>query len=374
VFNTGGNASIAYICSQYTNYFIQLPRLDTLTEHAVRLHIPFIGNIYPLENIGVKLLTIAIIVLLSFINYRSVRNSATIQRILTMLKVIAIILVVGGLLGSGRGDWHNLIQNAVSAPQGWTLMSAYVAAIAGAFWAYDGWNNITFVAGEVQQPQKNIPRSLFVGLSFCIIIYSLINLAYIYVLPVDQLSGSGFVASDAAKVAWGAAGGSLVAAIVIFSTFGTTNANVLSTSRVTFALGEESRLFRWAGKVQPAFQTPGNALWLNAGWAILLILSGSFDMLTDMLIFVSFFFYGMSALGVLILRRRMPDTQRPYKVWGYPMVPAIFVAFTVFFLGYTLYNDISAYLAGRAPVINALLGALITCLGIPLYFFSRKTK
>jgi APA family basic amino acid/polyamine antiporter len=139
-------------------------------------------------------------------------------------------------------------------------------------------------------------------------------------------------------------------------------------------LGEESRLFRWAGKVQPAFQTPGNALWLNAGWAILLILSGSFDMLTDMLIFVSFFFYGMSALGVLILRRRMPDTQRPYKVWGYPLVPAIFVAFTVFFLGYTLYNDISAYLAGRAPVINALLGTLITCIGIPLYFFSRKTK
>jgi APA family basic amino acid/polyamine antiporter len=103
VFNTGGNASIAYICSQYTNYFIQLPRLDTLTEHAIRLHIPFIGNIYPLENIGVKLLTIAIILLLSFINYRSVRNSATIQRILTMLKVIAIILVVGRTIGFGQG-------------------------------------------------------------------------------------------------------------------------------------------------------------------------------------------------------------------------------------------------------------------------------
>jgi APA family basic amino acid/polyamine antiporter len=158
--------------------------------------------------------------------------------------------------------------------------------------------------GEIKDPQKNIPKSLFAGLSFCIIIYALINLAYIYVLPVDQLAGSAFVASDAAKVAWGAIGGSVIALIVIVSTFGTTNANVLATARVTFAMGEENRWFRWAGKVQPKYQTPGNALWLNAAWTVLLILSGSFDMLTDMLIFVSWFFYGMSALGVLILRKK----------------------------------------------------------------------
>ena len=374
VFNTGGNASIAYICSQYTNYFVELPRLSTATEHSVQLHIPLIGNIFPLENIGVKALTICIILLLTWISYRSVKYGGALQRVITVLKVLAIVLLIGGVLSSGKGSVNNILNAMPSAPRGWDLMAAYIAAIAGAFWAYDGWNNITFVAGEVKDPQKNIPKSLFLSLSFCIIIYVLINLAYVYVLPINQLAGSLFVASDAAKVAWGTIGGSVIALIVIISTFGTANANVLATSRVTFAMSEENRLFKWAGKVQPVYQTPGNALWLNAVWSVALIISGSFDMLTDMLIFVSWFFYGMSTLGVLILRKRMKDIPRAYKVWGYPFVPLVFVSFTAFFLCITLYTDITNYQNGTAPVINALLGILITCMGIPIYFFSKKSK
>jgi APA family basic amino acid/polyamine antiporter len=374
VFNTGGNASIAYICSQYTNYFIELPRLAPETEHAIRLHLPYIGDIFPLENIGVKGLTVCIILLLTYISYRSLKYGGALQRVFTLLKVIAIVLLIGGVLGSGKGSLHNITTVLPTAPHGWDLLGAYIAAIAGAFWAYDGWNNITFVAGEVKDPQKNIPRSLFAGLSFCILIYALINLAYVYVLPVDKLAASSFVASDAAKVAWGAIGGSVIALIVIISTFGTTNANVLATARVTFAMGEENRWFRWAGKVQPRYETPGNALWLNAVWAVVLILSGSFDMLTDMLIFVSWFFYGMSALGVLILRKRMKHVPRSYKVWGYPFVPLVFVGFTAFFLCTTLYTDINNYMTGKAPIINALLGIMITCIGIPVYFFSKRPK
>lgn len=374
VFNTGGNASIAYICSQYTNYVVELPRFSSATEHSFLLHIPYVGDIFPLENIGVKALTICIILLLTFISFRSVKYGGALQRVFTVLKVIAIVLLIGGVLSSGKGSVHNIFTAMPSAPQGWELLGAYVAAIAGAFWAYDGWNNITFVAGEVKDPQKNIPKSLFAGLSFCIIIYAFINLAYVYVLPIDRLAGAAFVASDAAKVAWGAIGGSVIALIVIVSTFGTVNANVLATARVTFAMSEENRWFRWAGKVQPKYQTPGNALWLNAVWTVVLIISGSFDMLTDMLIFVSWFFYGMSALGVLILRKRMKDTPRFYKVWGYPAVPLIFVSFTAFFLCFTLYTDIHNYQNGTTPIINALLGSLITCIGIPIYFFSKKTK
>ncbi len=295
VFNTGGNASIAYICSQYTNYFVELPRFSETIEHSFKLHIPYVGDIFPFENFGVKALTMLIIVTLTYINYRSVKSGGSLQRVLTLLKVIAIILLIGGVLSSGKGSMHHLFNVLPSSPHGWNLLGAYVAAIAGAFWAYDGWNNITFVAGEIKDPQKNIPKSLFAGLSFCIIIYALINLAYIYVLPIDRLAGSAFVASDAAKVAWGTIGGSVIALIVIISVFGTTNANVLATARITFAMGEENRWFRWAGKVQPKYQTPGNALWLNAIWSVLLILSGSFDMLTDMLIFISWFFYGMSS-------------------------------------------------------------------------------
>ena len=372
VFNTGGNASIAYVCSQYSDYFVHLPRFDTQTEHAIFFHLPFIGNIYPLENAGVKTLTILVILVLSLINYYSVQYGGALQRILTALKAIAILFLIGGILFSGNGSMQNLFHNSSSMPAGGALPGAYIAAIAGAFWAYDGWNNITFVAGEVQHPQKNIPRSLFAGLFFCIVVYALINLAYIYVMPVENLARSSFVAADAATVAWGTIGGSAIALMVILSTFGTTNANVLSTARVTFAMGEQNTWFRWAGNVQPKYQTPGNALFLNAIWATILIISGSFDMLTDMLIFVTWFFYGMSALGVFILRRKYPDAERPYKVWGYPVVTFLFVAFTAYFLVSTLYKDVNNYTNGNTPIINSLLGLCITCIGIPLYYLQRN--
>ena len=374
VFNTGGNASIAYVCSQYTNYFIALPRFSLATEHAWLLHIPGVGNIFPLENFGVKLLTIFIILILSAVNYCSVHYGGTLQRILTLLKAVAIVLLIGGILFSGKGSSHNIITSIPTMPHGMALISAYMAAIAGAFWAYDGWNNITFVAGEIKNPQQNIPKSLFFGLFFCIIIYALINLAYVYVLPIAQLSTSSFVASDAATVTWGVIGGSIIALMVIISTLGTTNANVLATARVTYSMGEDNKWFAWAGKKQIKYDTPGNALLLNAAWAVLLILSGSFDMLTDMLIFVSWFFYGMSALGVFILRKKMKEVERVYKVWGYPIVPLLFVSFVAFFLCSTLYTDINNYRTGATPIVNSLLGICITSIGIPVYYFSKKKK
>ncbi|GAC1396716.1 MAG: amino acid permease [Sediminibacterium sp.] len=372
VFNTAGNASIAYVFSQYANYFISLPRFAIETEQAWRLHIPFVGDILPLQHIGLKLLTVFIISALTFINYRSVKQGGSLQRFLTALKAMAIVLLIAGILFSRKGSWHYVVNAMPFGPKGWSLLSAYMAAIAGAFWAYDGWNNITFVAGEVKDPQKNIPRRLFAGLFFCIVVYGLINLAFVYVLPIGALAASSFVASDAATVAWGTIGGSLIALMVMFFVLGTTNANVLATARVTFVMGTENKWLAWVGKVHPRYQTPGNALLLNAGWTILLIFSGSFDTLTDMLIFVSWFFYGMSALGVFILRIKMKDTPRFYKVWGYPVVPLLFAAFTAFFLGATLYTDIVDYQKGTAPIVNALLGMLITCTGIPVYFLSKK--
>ncbi len=374
VFNTAGNASIAYVCSQYTNYFIALPRFSTVVERSFHVHLPFIGNIFPLENIGVKLLTVSLVVVLSFINYWSVNYGGTLQRILTALKAVAIILLIGGILFSGKGSSHNIVTSLSTMPHGMALISAYMAAIAGAFWAYDGWNNITFVAGEVKDPQRNIPKSLFIGLSFCIVVYALINLAYVYVLPIHTLSISSFVASDAATVVWGTIGGSLIALMVILSTLGTTNANVLATARVTYAMGEENKWFAWAGKPQPRYNTPGNALLLNAAWSIILIFSGSFDMLTDMLIFVSWFFYGMSTLGVFILRTKMKDVERPYKVFGYPIVPLLFVLFVLFFLCSTVYTDVMNYKNGTTEIINSLFGIAITCIGIPVYYLSKKTS
>ena len=374
VFNTAGNASIAYVFSTYANVLYPLPKFSIAVEHSVNLHIPFVGNFYILENFGVKLLTIFLILLLTTINYCSTKQGGALQRVLTSLKVIAIVILIGGVLFSGKGAASNIITSLPSMPHGAVLIGAYMAAIAGAFWAYDGWNNITFVAGEIKNPQKFIPKSLFIGLSFCIIIYALINLAYVYVLPIDKLSASLFVASDAAAIVWGTAGAVLIAMLVMLSTFGTANANVLATSRVTFAMGQQNSLFKWAGKVQPKYNTPGNALLLNSFWTCILILSGSFDMLTDMLIFVSWFFYGMSALGVFLLRKKMKTFVRVYKVWGYPVVPLLFVAFTTFFLASTVYTDIINYNDGTTPVINSVLGIIITCIGIPVYLLSKNKK
>ena len=373
VFNTAGNASIAYVFAEYTNYFIDLPRFTKETETSFRLYIPFIGYVFPLAHAGVKMLTIIVIWLLTFVNYRSVRTGSALQRILTALKAVAIVLLIGGILSSYKGSFSHLGETAGNTLS-LSWIGAYVAALSGAFWAYDGWNNITFIAGEIRNPQKNIPRSLLVGLSACIIIYVLVNVAYLYALAPATMAESRFVAADAATIIWGAIGGSLIALMVMLSTFGTVNANVFSTSRVTFAMGRENRLFAWAGKVHPDHNTPGNALVLNAAWTSLMIISGSFDMLTDMLIFVSWFFYGMSALGLFVLRKKYAGMTRAYKVPGYPVIPAIFVAFTFIFLVITVCQDIIHYREGKIPLINSLLGVLITLAGLPIYWFTRKKK
>jgi APA family basic amino acid/polyamine antiporter len=375
VFNTAGNASVAYVLGTYTEYFIALPRFDTSIENSVSLTIPFIGKIFPLQNFGVKSVTILVVGLLTFINYRSTRSGGNIQVIFTFLKLMAITIVVVGLLFSKQGHSSNFFEDSKAiVPQGWNFVAAVVAAMSGAFWGYDGWNNITFVAGEIKDPQRNIPKGLFLGLIVCIITYTLITLAYEYVLPIDKLASSTMVASDAAKLVMGTAGGAVIALMVVISTFGATNGNILATARVTFAMAQDKQFFAFAGKVHARFQTPGNALLLQGIWTAILVISGSFDMLTDMLIFVSWFFYGMSALGVFVLRRKMPDRQRPYKVWGYPVVPAIFVFFTFFFLTATLVNDIYLYQSGKSVLINSLLGLLLTASGIPFYWYFKSRR
>ncbi len=263
-----------------------------------------------MENVGLKSLTVILVWVLSIINCRSVKYGSALQNVLTFMKALAIILLIGGMFFSSKGSMHNIVTNSDLMLSGWALVGAYMAAISGAFWAYDGWNNITFVAGEIQHPQKNIPKALFSGLLFCVGVYVLINLAYIYVLPINSLAASSFVASDTASVSWGSIGAGVIALLVILSTLGAANANVLATARTTYALGEENKWFSLAGKIHPKFKTPSNALIFNGVWSSILIFSGSFDMLTDMLVFVTWFFYGMRTLCVIILRFQMKDALR----------------------------------------------------------------
>jgi APA family basic amino acid/polyamine antiporter len=371
VMNTTGVAAIAFVCAQYADFFLHLPRFSPLTEQSVIWHIPFIGDLHPLENFGVKSLAIFLVTALTWLNYRSVKAGSSFQVISTVVKIAVIAALVFGIFIFGHGSFQNFI-HADNPKQDGALFSGIIAAMTGAFFAYDGWVNITFIAGEIKQPQKNIPKSLWMGVVACIIIYVLVNQAYLYVLPVEKVATSSLVASDAMGVVFGNIGEALVAAMIVICTLGSVNGNTMATTRVTYAMGKDKVFLPWAGKEHKRFQTPGNALWLHCAWIVLLVISGSFDMLADMMVFISWLAYGMGAVGIFILRRKMPDAERPYKIWRHPFVTLLFIVFTAFFLIITVYNDVTNYLHHRQPVVNSLLGLAITALGIPLYFYYKR--
>jgi len=206
----------------------------------------------------------------------------------------------------------------------------------------------------------------------CIAIYVLINQAYLYVMPVEKMSSSVLVASDAMNIAVGPTGVAIVNALIVICTLGAINGNLMPTCRITYAMGKDRVFVPWSGKIHPRFRTPSNALWLHAIWTAVFIVTGSFDMLADMFVFITWIAYFLGAIGIFLLRKRMPDHPRPYKVWGYPVVPLLFIAFSTFYLVTTVWNDVTNYLAHRQPVINSVLGLVITALGIPVYYYCKK--
>jgi APA family basic amino acid/polyamine antiporter len=375
VINTASVAAIAFVCAQYADFFIHLPRFTPAAEQAVVWHIPFLGNLYPLANMGVKSLAIALVLGLTAVNYLSVRAGSALQLVSTGIKIVVVTLLVAGIFYSGKGTTANFINPSSHPPQGWGLLGGLIAALTGAFMSYDGWINITFLGGELRNPQKNMFRSLATGVALCIIVYLLVNQAYLYVLPVDKMAASPLVASDAIAVALGETSGAIVAALIVICTFGAINGNTMATARVTYAMGKDGLFIPFTGKEHPRFHTPGNALWLHGIWAAFLVISGSFDMLADMFTFVTWAVYLLGAIGIMLLRKRMPHQPRPYRVWGYPVVPWLFIAFAAFYVVSTIWNDVNNYINGRVPVINSLLGLSVTALGVPVYwYFRRKEK
>ncbi|HZV12466.1 MAG TPA: amino acid permease, partial [Candidatus Kapabacteria bacterium] len=374
VIQTGSIAAIAYIFAQYLGYFIPMPHFSPALEHWA-ISIPFIGNISPFDDIGTKLTTIGCLVLLTYINYLGVLFGGVVQTIFTTLKVLAIAFLVLLSFISGGGSVSHFTQSMPTQTiSNIGLLGAIVAAMSGAFWAYDGWNNITYIAGEIHEPQKNIPRALFTGTVIIIITYVLVNLAYIFVLPIDEMAKSNLVAADVANRALGSWGGAFVAIAVIISTFGTTNGTLLASARVYYAMAKDKLFFKKLGDIHPRYLTPGPSLWVQCIWASLLVLTGTFDTLTDMLIFVSWIFYALGAYGVFVLRKKMPDTPRPYKVWGYPYVPIIFIAFASVYVVWTLVDDIRNFAAGTTTIINSVAGLALVALGIPLYFWWNRKE
>jgi len=374
VINTASVSAIAFVCAAYSNYFLHLPGLSPEMEKSVVWHIPYLGNLYPLANLGVKSLAIALVIGITGLNYITTRGSSALQFISTVVKVFVIVALVAGIFLSGNGHAENFILASANPKHGWLLIGGIIGAMTSAFMAYDGWINLTFIGGELINPQKNIPRSLITGVFACIVIYVLLNLAFLYVLPIDQVAASPLVASDAIARALGNTSGAVIAAMIVICTFGAINSCNMAEARVTYTMAKDNLFFSWVGREHPKFRTPANALLMHGILACLFILTGSFDMLADIFTFIAWLFYLMGAIGIFILRKKMPDRPRPYRVWGYPFLPLLFILFAAFYVISTIWNDINNYISGNTPVINSLLGLAITALGVPLYLYFKRNR
>jgi APA family basic amino acid/polyamine antiporter len=380
VIQAGSIASIAYVFADSLGYFVPLPRLPAAWEQWC-IPIPGIGALTPFKFIGLKLATIGLIAFVTTINYLGVKLGSTVVVIFSTLKVAIIAAIIVLAFTLGHGSLGHLTQPAgglgAGAAGSPSLFLAIIMALAGAFWAYDGWINVTYMSGEIRNVQRNLPRAMATAVLIIIAIYVCVNVAYIYIIPVAEMAsryraaqasgGSYIVAIDVAGNFLGRHGGALIAVAIMVSTFGAVNGTTMMSARIYFAMAREKLFFRSLGEVHPRFHTPGNSLLVQGAWASMLVLSGTFDQLTDMLIFVNWIFYALAAISVFTLRRRMPDVPRPYKVWGYPATTIIFIVFASMYVLVTLYTDILNYRNGSSPLINSLMGLVWVALGIPGY-------
>jgi basic amino acid/polyamine antiporter, APA family len=305
-----------------------------------------------------QLLAIGVIALLALINYFGVRVGGNVQVATTFLKVALIggIIVIG--LGSGMGGVENY-RSSTLAPGG---ILGFFAALVGALWAYDGWNNVTMVASEVRRPQRNLPLALIVGTAGVIVIYLLTNLAYFYVLPAHAVASTDRVAAEAMRKILGAPGAAAVSLAAMISIFAALNGSILSGSRVPFAMSRDGLFFRSVERIHPVHRTPSVSILALSAWACVLVLSGRYDQLYTYVIFASVILYGMATAAVIVLRFRRPDLPRPYHVVGYPLVPIVFVLGILCLVVSTL----------RSSPRESVLGLILISLGLPFYFYWKK--
>ncbi|HMJ66237.1 MAG TPA: amino acid permease [Candidatus Binatia bacterium] len=378
VIQSGSVAALAYVFAEYSTQFVPLPEAAPALANWA-FHLPFIGDVLPFRELGVKLLAAGVIILLTTINYLGVRFGGVVHNIFTIAKITGMLgLFIAAFLPISGGHISNLTTTStVIHKEGLALVIAIAAALQGAFWAYDGWVKVSFIAGEVRDSQRVVPRATALGMFIVTAIYLLMNVAYCWVLPVDVMAQSKLVAADVAQRVF-SNGGKWVAFIVMISTFGANNAVILTSARVYFAMARRNVFPASIGRVHPRFHTPAASLVVQGLWSTMLVFSGTFDMITDTLIFVAWIFYAAGAFGVFVLRRKMPDTPRPYQVPGYPFVPAAFVVFATAFLILTVCNDVGNYraaiAAGKPGLINCAFGTMLVLLGAPIFFWYRSRQ
>ncbi len=322
---------------------------------------PFVTQPFPVTY-G-QLVAIASALLISFLNYLGIKKAGEFQLIFTILKVGIILAIVWIGFSFGAGTWAHFAESFTGARGG---IAGFMAALVAALWAYDGWNDLNMVSEEIRHPERNIPIALILGVAIVGALYMLVNAAVQFVLPAAAIAASPRPASDAIGLVRGPLGASIVSAAMAVSMLVTLNGTIMSGARVPFAMARDRYFFSALAKVHPRFHTPSVAIVVQAMLAVaLLLIGGSFRQFFSLAIFAEWLFYMIAGSTVFVFRRREPQTVRPYRVWGYPFVPALFVAASALLLYYTFTDNLR----------NSTFGMLAILAGIPVFLaFARRRQ
>lgn len=360
IIGSGSIAAIAFIFSQSVNALVTIPN---------PLHnwqtISIAHSIYPFDSFGIKLFSVGTIILLTWFNVRGVKNSGFLNNVVTTAKILGILfLILAGIILSSPTSINGSVIPANTLLSHSSFFSVFLGALLSAFWAYDGFTNITSIAGEIKNSKRNIPIAIITAVTIVMVLYLLINYAFMRVMNLNQLASLGdnkIAASEVAGRILGAKGTMLISVLIMLSSFGTLNIIILFYSRVYFRMAQENVFFKSASKVHPIYRTPYNALWYSMIWCCILTLSGTFDVLTNMVIFTGFLFYMLNAIGLIKLKRRKIIEG---KIPGYPLAPILFILFTTIFLAGILISNAAQSLAGTGLVLT----------GVPFYYFFKRKK
>ena len=359
--NTAGSlAAIAVAFATYLGYFF--PSLS-FQNPLLSYHLSLFGNPLEVTIRGTQIVAMLVIAVATAVNVRGVRFGGWVTNVFTLAKVLALLALIVTVFFWGKGAASNFVP---WWPDHWSkeLTSAFGLSMISVLWAYEGWTTVTMSAGEIKNPERNIPRALLIGTLMIILLYLGANLAYAYVMPLGQMAGSPRIAADVAVMVLGPVGASLITAGILCSTFGTINNSFLSDARSMYAAGADRTFAPSFGKVHPRFRTPFVSIMTLGIWSALLTLSGSYDQIASYVVFGSWMFYALTALSVIVLRKKMPDVPRPYKAWGYPYATLLFVAAAGWFLYSTLVEDSR----------DAIIGIVLLLLSLPFYFYWTRSK
>ncbi len=373
VIQTATASAVAYIFAESLINILGSYRdvLPDLPEHIAQITLFHTKDfdLMPFSNFRVKILACGLVLFLSFINYRGIQYGEKISNIMgaTVVAGVLFIIIISFAAGSKESVLTEsaLVQNTTSGSTK-SFISMFFMAMMAAFWAYEGWNNVGFLAGEIKHPKKNIPIALGLGTMIVIVLYLAVNTAFFKVADVAfyetiAAKTNTIAAVESMNVIW-VYGGLFISVLILVSTFNSTNNSLMSAPRIYYAMANDGLFIKSAAEIHPKYKTPHKAIIMQMFWCILLIISGSFDMLTEMLVFVAFIFYGCGAFGVIILRRKMPTTQRPFKVPLYPLLPIVFTLFSLLLVANTFYES-----PGKS-----FFGLGLVLLGLPIYWFLNK--